>query len=272
MHALTTIPELCSYLPSWLGAVPNGRGQAKNRCLNPLRVKNPQARSRPVCTLGPLQAGAFRVTHEENKIPMYRFIPYNLELHPSWWGAAPSCIIALQNQQRGVAHHTPRRLREGLQLCALLFALLACGCRDLSDYSTKGARYEGTIAGGSFVRAGFESGVRMCLTLDTEKLQEAPGVLQTSDRRVERDTAMRPIPQSFHDPISTLRFGDERESNFMYVAAMKDGADAFIVLSLLKGGSVEARVVRGAPGGNTGAAEPLFAIFPMKKETGPCSF
>jgi hypothetical protein len=65
------------------GAVPNCRGSRETGViLNPLWVKDPQARSRPVCTLGPLQAGAFRVTHEENRIPMYRFIPYNLELHP----------------------------------------------------------------------------------------------------------------------------------------------------------------------------------------------
>jgi hypothetical protein len=66
-----------------MGAASNCRGSRETGViLNPLRVKDPQARSRPVCTLGPLQAGAFRVTHEENKNPMYRFIPYNSELHP----------------------------------------------------------------------------------------------------------------------------------------------------------------------------------------------
>jgi hypothetical protein len=83
------------------GAVPNCRGSRETGViLNPFRVKDPQAPSRPVCTSGPLQAGAFRqepsgrslqagafrVTHEEHKTPMSRFIPDNLELHPECRG------------------------------------------------------------------------------------------------------------------------------------------------------------------------------------------
>jgi hypothetical protein len=43
--------------------------------LNPLRVKGPQGRSRFFCTLGPLQAGALRVTPGEHEIPMLPFHP-----------------------------------------------------------------------------------------------------------------------------------------------------------------------------------------------------
>jgi hypothetical protein len=154
-------------------------------------------------------------------------------------------------------------------------ALLGCSvaCRDLSEYSSGQGHYEGVIAGGDFVRSGFDSGVRICLWLDAEKLQVAPGSLQTSDGRIAKATSMRTIPQSFHDTLSTLKFGEERDQNMIYMASTKSGPDAMVVLSLLKGGSVEARILRGAPGASSSdSSEPLFAIFSMTKEQGTCSF
>jgi hypothetical protein len=153
-----------------------------------------------------------------------------------------------------------------------LLPALLCGlvsCRDATDYTNNGDHYEGAIAGGSFVRAGFASTVRACLTLDGSRMQEAPGTLQLSDGSIVTSTPLRPVPQTFHDPIATLRFGTDREQNYLYVASMKDGTDITVVLSLLTGGGVELRLMRGAPGSKP---EPLFGLFPLKKEPGACSF
>lgn len=144
-------------------------------------------------------------------------------------------------------------------------------CQELSSFNSRGDHFEGTVTQGSFVRTGFDNGVRMCLTLDTEKLQQEPGDLRTSDGAFKKGT-LRAVPQTFHDPLSTFQFGQGREKNFMYFAQLADGTDALAVVSLMKGGNdVEVRVLRGAPGGNSGAPQ-LFGVFPLKREPGACSF
>src|SRR5204862_7586462 len=86
----------------------------------------------------------------------------------------------------------------------VLLSLLACAaCRDASRFSSRGDRYEGTVVKGSFVRSGIAEDVSMCLTLDTDHIQDTPGTISTSDGRFAK-TALRPIPQIWHDPLSTL--------------------------------------------------------------------
>ncbi|MGH7272752.1 MAG: hypothetical protein ACREJ3_20170, partial [Polyangiaceae bacterium] len=134
---------------------------------------------------------------------------------------------------------------------AVLFALV--GCRDLSGFSTSGGRYDGPVVAGDFVRAGIDATTSLCLTLDTDHLQDQPGAISTSDGRFHA-AALRPIPQIWHDPLSTLTFGEGRLKNMVYVAAAStpftdgDGSDVFVILSLMQSGNVEVRLVRGAPG------------------------
>lgn len=156
-----------------------------------------------------------------------------------------------------------------------LVALLA-GCQDASRFTTKHDHYEGTVVEGNFVRAEVTSGTRMCVTLDADRLQDAPGFLTTSDGRF-RDTPIRPIPQVWHDSVSTLSFGEGRERNVLYGAspdpAVDPGGDVMIMLSLLSSGGIEVRLLRGAPAAPGGAPKShIFAIFPLQRAPGACSF
>jgi hypothetical protein len=163
----------------------------------------------------------------------------------------------------------------------VLMAVLVAGCRDLSGFSTHGDRYEGPVVNATFVLAGVGPRTRMCLTIDTDHLQDAPGDLSTDDGRFH-EVEMRTIPQIFFDPLSTLTFGEGRLKNLVYVASATmpfsdgNGPDIFVVISLMQSGHVEARLLRGAPapveGGSTASTGNLFAVFDLTRQPGPCSY
>ena len=174
------------------------------------------------------------------------------------------------------------QLTAGLVL-SIFIAPIASGCRDLSRFTSGRDRYEGAVVKGDFVRAGIADDVRVCLTLDTDHLQDTPGRLSSSDGRFKSEP-LRPIPQLWHDPLSTLSFGEGREKNLVYVATpsatFADGGDAtdvMVFVSLMTSGGVEVRFVRGAPPSNapdasTPATSNLFAVFGLDRQDGPCSF
>ncbi len=136
---------------------------------------------------------------------------------------------------------------------------------------------------GSFVRSGLGEDVRMCLTLDTDHLQDVPGTITTSDGRFHA-TALRPIPQIWHDPLSTLSFGDGRVQNLVYAASPipgdagpEEAQDVLIVISLMQTDHVEVRLLRGAPQSDAGLPPPgtasaLFGVFNLDRQSGPCAF
>jgi hypothetical protein len=162
-------------------------------------------------------------------------------------------------------------------------SLLALGCRDPSRFSSRGDRFEGSVVRGTFVRTGFAPGVAMCLTLDTDHLQDRPGSLSTSDGRL-RSAQLRPIPQIWHDPLSTLTFGEGRDQNLVYAASPLpgDGGDAeaqdiVVIVSLMREDHLEVRLLRGAPPSDAGSsppgvATPVFGVFNLDRQPGPCSF
>lgn len=151
----------------------------------------------------------------------------------------------------------------------VLTALVAC--RDRSRFSTNGDRFQGPVVTGSFVRSGLPEAIEMCLTLDTDHLQDVPGVISTSDGRF-KSTALRPIPQVWHDPLSTLSFGDGRVQNLVYAAAPSDAQDVMVIISLMQSDAIEVRLLRGAPGADAGAPPALFGVFTLERQTGPCAF
>jgi hypothetical protein len=170
------------------------------------------------------------------------------------------------------------------RVAAVLVALLAGpGCRDLSGFSTKGGHYEGCIVRGDFVRAGVDSKTALCLTIDADHLQDAPGTLSTSDGRF-RAVPLRPIPQVWHDPLSTLSFGEGRLKNLVYVVTASTpfadgrGNDVFVIASLMQSGDVEVRLLRGAPDltadGGVSSQETgnVFAVFDLARQQGECSY
>jgi hypothetical protein len=170
---------------------------------------------------------------------------------------------------------------------AALGGLNALGCRDLSGFTTShGDSYQGSVVAGDFVRAGVPAGTRLCLTLDTDHLQDGPGALWTDDGRFHA-APFRPIPQIWHDPLSTLSFGDGRLKNLVYVVRATttfgdgDGDDVLAVVSLMQSGDVEVRLLRGAPpvpGGDGGASGGgaaggnVFAVFDLTRQEGACAF
>jgi hypothetical protein len=155
-------------------------------------------------------------------------------------------------------------------LCLLVF-LASPACRDLTRFSTTSAdRFEGNVIASDFVRAGVDDSTRLCLALDTDHLQDTPGTLSTSDGRL-RDAPLRPIPQLWHDALSTFDFGAGRVKNLIYVAAPNGDAgetnDVLVFVSLMDSGSIEVRLLRGAP-----PTPALFAVFTLDRQSGPCSF
>ncbi len=165
-------------------------------------------------------------------------------------------------------------------LLGALFAT-ATGCKSVARFSSKdGDHYEGDVVKGSFVRAGVAEDARMCVILDANHLQDSPGTLSTSDGRF-KGTPLRPIPQIWHDPLSTMSFGNGRVQNMVYVATPAgpagDTEDVMVFMSLMDEGGIEVRLVRGAPqvdGGPVaaGQAQPMFGIFTLDRRDGACAF
>ena len=187
----------------------------------------------------------------------------------------------------------------GVLLALGALSLTATGCKSVSRFSSKdGDHYEGDVVKGSFVRAGVTDDAKMCLLLDAGHLQDAPGTFSTSDGRF-KNAQLRPIPQIWHDPLSTMTFGEGRTQNLVYVAspsAVPSAADAgatgpsptpaelaaeaqdvMVFVSLMDDGSLEVRLVRGAPVADSGApmpsaASPMFGVFTLDRRDGACSF
>jgi hypothetical protein len=162
-------------------------------------------------------------------------------------------------------------------LLGLLVVLGAAACRDISSFSTRDGRsFEGEISEGDFVRAGLEGTARMCLTFDADHLQDGPGAITTTDGRFTR-TPLRPIPQIWHDPLSTLSFGDGRVQNMVYAATPNgETQDVLVVLSLMQSGKIEVRLLRGAPLADAAApppqtGAPLFGVFTLERRKVPCT-
>lgn len=172
-------------------------------------------------------------------------------------------------------------------MALVLASASAFGCRDVSRFASHGDRFQGGVVKGSFVRSGIVELTRMCLTLDTDHLQDTPGTITTSDGRF-RKAALRPIPQVWHDPLSTLMFGDGRVQNLVYAvtplptnesgaAAPSESQDVLVIVSLMQSDHVEVRLLRGAPQSDAGppppgTATPIFAVFNLDREAGPCVF
>ncbi|MDP8999550.1 MAG: hypothetical protein M3O46_05505 [Myxococcota bacterium] len=157
------------------------------------------------------------------------------------------------------------------------------GCHDLSSYSTAGDHYDGRVVQADFVRAGVGGATMACLTIDADHLQDAPGAISTSDGRFHA-VALRSIPQIWHDPLSTLSFGEGRLRSLLYIATASvsygdaHGDDVLVVVSLMQAGDVEVRLIRGAPdlptesGAAPSSSGSVFAVFDLTRKPGPCSY
>jgi hypothetical protein len=155
------------------------------------------------------------------------------------------------------------------------------GCRDLSGFTTGDGSYEGSVVAADFVLAGLGPTTRLCLTLDADHLQDAPGNISTNDGRFHA-VPMRTIPQIWQDPLSTLSFGEGRLKNLVYVVAAStpfddgEGNDVVAVVSLMQSGDVEVRLVRGAPSpgadGSLTTGGSIFAVFDLTRQPTACPY
>ena len=174
----------------------------------------------------------------------------------------------------------------GPKSCAVALGAITLGltgCRDLSSFSSGGDSYAGPVVQATFVLAGMDPSTSLCMTIDTDHLQDGPGALSTSDGRFAT-VPLRPIPQVWQDPLSTFTFGEGRLKNLMYVATAStpfsdgNGNDVFVVVSLMQSGGIEVRLIRGAPGlavdggSATTTGGNLFAVFDLTRQSGPCSY
>lgn len=161
-------------------------------------------------------------------------------------------------------------MRRDLVAVAAL-AALGCGCRDTSSFTTApGECFCGAVVQGSFVRAGFAPDVALRLTFDADKVTTSPGLVSTSDGLLA-DAPLRTVPQLFHDPLSTLDFGEGRKKSYLYAADPPDGAQLTVVVSLMESDDVEVRVLRvGKDGSSDPLDRPVFGVFLLSRRKGAC--
>ncbi|MEM9067757.1 MAG: hypothetical protein AAGE52_04600 [Myxococcota bacterium] len=147
-----------------------------------------------------------------------------------------------------------------LILCAL------AGCSELGEYATSDEEiYAGAVIGTdepdcvagevcSFIRRGFPEGVELELELDPRLAATEPGHLTTTGEvcgTTFDNVELRPIPALFHDHLSQLDFpGEARLRNYIFALRPTTGPlagrDAMAFVSLLRGGSVDVRIVAGS--------------------------
>lgn len=140
------------------------------------------------------------------------------------------------------------------------------GCDSLSEFDTgPGEIYVGAVAGVddptncpdeidcSFIRRGFPYGTSLDLRFNPYSVDDDPGTISTRGESCAAtfdDTPLLPIPPLAHDQLGLYEFpGSGRLRSYMFVARPETGPlagrDAMIFLSLIRGGSIEVRVVAG---------------------------
>jgi hypothetical protein len=168
------------------------------------------------------------------------------------------------------------RLRFGLLLS--LWTASASSCTSLKGFDSKpGEAYCGTIGLSDFqegfVEVGSPSTLALALTLDIDKLDTDPGVLNSKDPNsicgspdapLFVNAPLRAIPVLQHDVLSALTFGEGHEHDFFAWVDSTCQGTMLAVVSLMKNNYVELRLFKPMPlpGPDATAAEkPGFALF-----------
>jgi len=179
-----------------------------------------------------------------------------------------------------------RALLLGLTSCALPWL---AGCRDLDRFDTdQDSAYCGSLVSAPFAHTGFVAEdepplLRMRLRLDVDELTTVPAIVATDD--AERglcapepmfdDARMRAMKEAFHDPLSTLEFGQGREYNILAWVDSSCQGTMVAVISLMKNDDVEVRLLKPAPSPPRDAPPeelPGFAQFRLSRRQGDCGF
>lgn len=169
-----------------------------------------------------------------------------------------------------------------LLVVSSLFAALAAlgfGCAETSRFSTgPGESYCGDVVGAQFVRAkNVSPTAKMRLVLDADNLQNAPGTLWTTELTPGEKFTATPIltiPELASDTLSQFSFGEGHVKDALALASLGT-TDVNVVLSLLKSGDVEVRLIRGTSEGSRHPPAPdapaqIYAVFHLHREKGNC--
>ena len=173
---------------------------------------------------------------------------------------------------------------------ALLSAILLVGaCRDLDRFETgSDEAYCGSMVPASFAHEGFlpddeTETLTLALQLDTDALTTTPGTISSNDAEfglcapapLFDRAVVRAIEEAFHDPLSTLEFGEGREENLLVWVDSTCQGTMVGVVSLMKNDDVELRLLKPAPlpPPDAGPAErPGFSLFRFRRRSGGCGF
>lgn len=136
-----------------------------------------------------------------------------------------------------------------------------------------------------FIRAGSPPQFGMSLTLEIEHLTTLPGTLTTDDREnglcadqalpLFAGARLRAIEEAFHDPLSTLDFGQGHEHDFHAWVDSNCAGTLLTIVSLMKDDAVEVRLLKPAPEPNADTPDherPGFALFHLNRQAAGCGF
>jgi hypothetical protein len=162
-------------------------------------------------------------------------------------------------------------------------------CRTLDRFDTGedeaycGAMVSAPFAHESFLPVNAPPTLQMRLRLDTDRLTTLPGSISTDDADrglcaplpLFDQAPLRAIEEAFHDPISTLNFGQGREHNLLVWVDSECQGTLVGVVSLMKSDDVELRLLKPAPHAAPDAdpaERPGFAQFLLRRRKGDCNF
>ena len=172
-----------------------------------------------------------------------------------------------------------------------LGGLALWGCRSLDRFDTHGNEaYCGSIVGAPLFHEGFvpenePPALALRLTLDTGALLTRPGTLTSNDaasglcrgdaQPLFDHASLRAIPEILHDTLSQADLGDGHEHDFFAWADSNCQGTMLAIVSLLKNGAVEVRLLKPAadPPPNAGPdRQPGFALFYLQRSESGCGF
>jgi hypothetical protein len=165
------------------------------------------------------------------------------------------------------------------------------GCRSLERFDTDPpAAFCGSLVGAPLFHEGFvptdtPPSLSISLEIDTSSLTDRPGTLTSNDgssglcsdrqRPLFEGASLRAIPQIANDALAQVDFGEGHEHNlFAWVDSTCQGT-MLAVISLLRNGDVELRLLKPAPDPPPAAGperRPGFALFYLKRQESGCKF
>lgn len=159
-------------------------------------------------------------------------------------------------------------------------------CRDLDRFDTAGAaEYCGSIVGAQFVRTplsegGFQRRMRLAVRVDVDHLTDRPGSFRSDDASdgpctpspTFDDAPLQTVRELASDPLSTLTFGETQERNLVTWVESTCRGPMLSVVSLLKDGKVDVRLLRPPPDDGDEAHRAAFSLFKLTRHDEGCDF